>query len=567
MPIPGPWTDTIPPHSASLVADSEPVRVSEGWADSLVAAALTLAVAFVLWRNRVRAVAQRREAERLRHDAEFFCRLFDHAAETTLVYDADYRIVEANERACRELGYERRELIGVRVRDVAPALDPTRSRPPAPGTIRGELRHKDGTMFPVETRVAVAEVTGRTYHLAHSRGTSAEKQLEADLHRVESQLRQSQKMEGVGRLAGGIAHDFNNLLTIINGYSELLAQRLPKGPNRDMIVEMGRAGERAAELTRQLLAYSRKQILQTRVFDLNAAVADQARMLRRLIGEDITMTLDLSARHARVCADPGQTEQVLMNLTVNARDAMPRGGTLTVRTADLSFEDLPSDIDASVRPGPFVLLEVSDTGTGMPPEVRSRVFEPFFTTKGVGKGTGLGLATVQGVVRQHGGHVAVESEPGRGSTFRVYLPRIVTEAGPAAAHDRPAPKAPRGQGTVLLAEDEEGVRRLTRAILESNGYEVLEAPDGASALEVVYRHPGAVDLLVSDVIMPGMNGAELAKAVRSIRPDLRVLLMSGYTEESLFRRGGDTVREEVLNKPFTPEELARRVSELMRRPA
>ncbi|MBN9517873.1 response regulator [bacterium] len=385
--------------------------------------------------------------------------------------------------------------------------------------------------------------------------------------RLEEQLRQAQKMEAVGQLAGGVAHDFNNLLTIINGYSDLLLEGLPPDdPSRELLGEIHKAGERSAGLTRQLLAFSRQQVLAPRVLDLNAVVADTTRLLRRVIGEDVRLATAPARNLWPVKADPGQIEQVLLNLAVNARDAMPTGGTLTVETRNVELDTGYAASRPDARPGPHVLLAVSDTGCGMPPEVLARIFEPFFTTKEVGKGTGLGLATVYGIVQQSGGHVAVDSAVGRGTTFKVYLPRPEGGASAGGAENRSAtPALPRGTETILLVEDDDGVRALTRHVLRGAGYAVLEAGDGAGALRSAAGHPGAVHLLITDVVMPGEGGRSVAERVRALCPAVRVLYVSGYTDDAVVRHGILHAGANFLQKPYTPVALARKVREVLDR--
>ncbi len=384
---------------------------------------------------------------------------------------------------------------------------------------------------------------------------------------LEEQLRQAQKMEAVGQLAGGVAHDFNNLLTIINGYSDLLLEGLPPDdPSRELLGEIHKAGERSAGLTRQLLAFSRQQVLAPRVLDLNAVVADTTSLLRRVIGEDVRLATAPARALWPVKADPGQIEQVLLNLAVNARDAMPTGGTLTVETRNVELGAGDAAAYPGVRTGPHVLLAVSDTGCGMPPEVLARIFEPFFTTKEVGKGTGLGLATVYGIVKQSGGHVAVDSAVGRGTTFKVYLPRPEVEASAGASGDRSVtPALPRGTETVLLVEDDDGVRALTRHILRGAGYTVLEAGDGAGAVRSAAGHRGPVHLLITDVVMPGEGGGSVAERVRALCPAVRVLYVSGYTDDAVVRHGILYEGVDFLQKPYTPAALARVVREVLDR--
>jgi CheY-like chemotaxis protein len=370
-------------------------------------------------------------------------------------------------------------------------------------------------------------------------------------------------MEAVGQLAGGIAHDFNNALTVICGLGHVVLGDLPAdSPSRPHVAEMVKAGERAAALVRRLLAFSRKSVLADRVLDLNAAVLGLERMLRRVIGEDVELATRLQPGPGWVKADPAQLEQALVNLAVNARDAMPRGGKLTVETRDVELEEAP----AGARPGRYALLAVRDTGCGMTAAVRARAFEPFFTTKGPGQGTGLGLAMVHGFARQSGGYVEADSAPGAGTTFRLYLPRA---EGPAAA-GRPHPAVPaarRGSETVLLAEDDPAVRAFCRQALRAEGYAVLEAAGGAEALRVAEGYLRPVHLLVTDVVMPGVGGRELAQRLAALHPEARVLFVSGYTDDAVVRHGVREGQVPFLPKPFTPADLARKVREVLDAPS
>jgi PAS domain S-box-containing protein len=426
------------------------------------------------------------------------------------------------------------------------------------GTARGETlsgletrrQRKDGTVIDIRLwtapiRIPSGEVRGVIGIVADF----------TEQRRLEQQFSQSQKMEAIGRLAGGVAHDFNNVITIISGYGQMLADGVRHDPIlRDAAAEVLKAAERAAGLASQLLAFSRRQVIQPKPVDLNALVANLQRMLSRVIGEDIELQTVLRPDLAPVRADPGQLEQVLMNLVVNARDAMPSGGKLTIETANATLDDRP-----------FVLLVVSDTGVGMDAEVRSHLFEPFFTTKERGKGTGLGLSTVYGIVKQHGGDIWVSSESGRGTTFKIYLPQAAAVAAASAAHPEPA-LLERGSETVLLVEDEEAVRRLVRDILELQGYRVLEADSGMRALEIAHDYGPEIDLLLTDVVMPGMSGRDLAEALALLRPEIKVLFLSGYTDQVVLEHGVVDAAD-FLQKPFSPETLARKVRSVLDRDA
>jgi two-component system cell cycle sensor histidine kinase/response regulator CckA len=384
-----------------------------------------------------------------------------------------------------------------------------------------------------------------------------------DRQQLEEQLRQSQKLEAVGQLAGGVAHDFNNLLTVITGYSDLTLRRLDnKSPFRSSLEEIKKAGERAASLTRQLLAFSRKQVLQPKVLKLNAIVADIDKMLRRLIGEDIDALTLLEPSLGQVKADPGQIEQVILNLAVNARDAMPQGGKLTIETANVYLDDQYARGHTTIQPGRYVMLSVSDTGCGIDAETQARMFEPFFTTKEQGKGTGLGLSTVYGIVKQSGGHLWVYSEMGKGTTFKIYLPRVDEVIESDEARDTLA-ELPQGKETVLLTEDEEQVRQMIRMILEMSGYCVLEASDGEEALAIYKQHEGQIDLVMTDVVMPQMSGRELAQSLEVLHPGIKVLYMSGYTDDAIVRHGLLDQEIAFLQKPFTPDALIRKVREVL----
>lgn len=404
----------------------------------------------------------------------------------------------------------------------------------------------------------VAQVT-RTFE--HMRGTLQKN--EQQRQRLEDELRQTQKMEAMGRLAGGVAHDFNNLLTVIKGHSDLLAERLnPADPISGSCQQIRKATDRAASLTRQLLAFSRKQVLQPRVLDLNELIAEMSKLLRRLIREDIEFNVRLGESLGRVKADPGQIEQVLMNLTVNACDAMPQGGRLTVETRNVAADEDYARTHSPVEAGRYVLLAVTDTGHGMDAATKSRIFEPFFTTKEKGKGTGLGLATVYGVVQQSEGFIWVDAAPGKGARFEIFLPQVREEA-PSTVSENVTAVSGNGRETVLVVEDEEDVRALTTEFLSSAGYRVLTAQNGVEALEIAERLGKTIRLLITDVVMPRMNGTELARQLKSLFPDLKIIYTSGYVEEG--QGNGDFVEKaSFLQKPFSRDILMREVAEALR---
>ena len=428
-------------------------------------------------------------------------------------------------------------------------------------TIQYRMRHKDGSWHVLESGAsAVLDAQGKVEKLVIvNRDVTSRRSLE-------EQFRQAQKMEAVGRLSGGVAHDFNNLLGVIIGYAEFLQERLePQNALRGSVDEILKAGKRAASLTRQLLAFSRQQVLEPKVLDLNVVVSDTEKLLRRLIGEDVELFTQLTPDLGRVKADQGQLEQVIMNLAVNARDAMPQGGKLTIATENVVMDDaFVRRYPYPVQPGAYVCLTVNDNGIGMDAETKARAFEPFFTTKEKGKGTGLGLSTVYGVVKQSGGYIDIYSSPGAGTTFKIYLPRvdetIRTEDVPVAGN-----RSFKGKETILLAEDEASLRRLTRTTLELCGYKVLEAKDGAEGLEVSDAYEGAIDLLLTDVVMPGIGGRALAQELSRRRPDIRLVYMSGYTGQTVGTQESFEPGSHFLSKPFTRETLTRKVREALDR--
>jgi PAS domain S-box-containing protein len=478
----------------------------------------------------------------------------------------------ANNKAEELFGYSREEMIGQTLEMLLPErlrgvhaghreqyFSQPHTRPMGIGMdLTG--RHKSGQEFPVEISLNYVKVGGHS--LAIGFVTDISQRL-----RLEGQLRQSQKMEAIGQLAGGIAHDFNNLLTIIQGYSSMSLQGLgPSDPLREPIEEIEKAAFSAGTLTRQLLAFSRRQVVRPRLINLNTAISQVEKMLRRVIGEDVELILETGDDLDEIRADPGLIEQILMNLAVNARDAMPNGGKLILETANLCLDKEYAGAHLAVNTGPHAMLAVTDTGTGMTEEVRGHIFEPFFTTKPQGQGTGLGLATVYGIVQQMGGSIWVYSEMGKGATFKILFP--AAEPGDRAEEQAPQEWAgARGQGRILLVEDEAGVRKFVRSILERQGYTVLEAADIDEALRTAADSAAEFDLLLTDVIMPRLNGPELADRVTALRPGLKVLYMSGYTDRTIRLQSGLEGEAHFIQKPFTPGALVQKLRELLKQPA
>jgi two-component system cell cycle sensor histidine kinase/response regulator CckA len=492
-------------------------------------------------------------------------RVVEQAAESIVITDPQGTVLYVNPAFESVSGHSRAETIGQNLRILKSGhQDPAFYRGMWDTLLRGEVwkgrlvnRRKDGTLFQEDATIGpVRDATGRLVsYVAVKRDVTHEM-------RLERQLVQAQKMEAVGRLAGGVAHDFNNLLGVITGYGEMTLRKLREGdPLRDKVDQILKAAERAAGLTRQLLAFSRKQVLQPRTVDLNVLVSDLERMLRRLIGEDVEMTTSLAPGLGSVRVDPGQIEQVLMNLAVNARDAMPNGGRLTIETRNA---DLGPDFAARHPPTPvgrYVMLAVSDAGMGMDAETQSHLFEPFFTTKEVGKGTGLGLSSAYGIVKQSEGYIWCDSEVGVGTTFKVYLPRVDEEL--ATGRKRTAAPLVRGTETLLLIEDDPALRGLLCETLQDGGYTVLVADGGAEALEIAEEYSGAIQLIVTDVIMPGLTGRQAAERIKSARSEVEILFISGYTDEAIAKHGVLEPGARFLSKPFTPDELLRKVREAL----
>ncbi len=500
----------------------------------------------------------------LRSRDKRFRLLFEDSPQPMWVFDAEsLTVLDANGAARTLYGYSSEEFRGMSLARIHPPEEIPRlaqelESSPQTAPVAWHHRASDGRELEIEMAMHEIMYAGRKAHLAILIDITGHRKLE-------SQLRQAQKMEAVGMLAGGVAHDFNNLLTIITGYSQLILNSLgPRDPNRHSAEQIMKAGERAAALTQQLLAFSRRQILQPKVLDLNKLVTGLSTMLQRLIGEDVDLRLVLPADLGRVNADPGQVEQVIMNLVVNARDAMPKGGVLTVETGNIELDDAYVGRHMAVKPGPYIRLAVSDTGSGMDKATQDRLFEPFFTTKVPGRGTGLGLSTVFGIVKQSGGSLEVYSEPGRGTTVKVYLPRI--DQPVVAETPKMKRRVGRGSETILVVEDDEMVRTLVRETLEADGYKVLDSADPLDARRIAVNHKTSIELLITDVVMPKLSGRELADQILQSRPALKVLYMSGYTDNAILNSG--LLQKEVafLQKPFTPAALTEKVREVLEGP-
>lgn len=517
--------------------------------------------------------------EALEESKERFRQIYDEAPIGFHELNSTGNIVQVNRTELEILGYTAEEMLGQPVWKFVVEEEITRKVLMAKiagdvsfhETFERTYRRKDGTTLPVLVRDRVIRDKGG--QILGIRSTfediTERRQSEEALSKSEEQLRQWQKVEAIGKLAGGVAHDFNNLLMTIKGYSEILLGKFDPGdPRHEEVEEILMAAERATSLTRQLLAFGRRQVLHPQVLDLNGIVTNMNKMLRRLIGEDIQLLTILDQELWSVKVDPGQIEQVIMNLAVNARDAMPRGGKLTIETTNVVLDKNYARQYVSVKPGPYVMMTVSDNGCGMDKETQSHLFEPFFTTKEKGKGTGLGLSTVYGIVKQSGGNIWVYSEPGQGTSFKIYLPKAA-EAGKKKYRpiDPPRISQRKGTETILLVEDEKAVRTMIRKTLQSNGYTVLEAHHGQEALHICDQYSGPIHLMVTDVVMPQMSGKELAEKLTPKRPEMKVLYMSGYPDNSIVQHGVLEQGTQFLQKPFTFNALEAKVRKILDKPS
>ena len=506
---------------------------------------------------------KRAEAENVR-----LVTAIEQFAEAVMITDTAGKILYVNPAFSRISGYSREEALGrnpsiLKSGYQGPAIYQQLWATILQGKIwHGELvnRRRDGSLY--NEQMNIAPVRGERGEVTHFIAT---KQDVTEYKRLQRQLIQAQKMEAVGRLAGGVAHDFNNLLTVINGYAQILTKRSSaEDPRRGLFEEILMAGERAASLTRQLLAFSRRQVMEPRVLDLNSILANTEKMLRRLIGEDVELVTTLTPGLERVKVDPGQIEQVIMNLAVNARDAMQQGGKFVIETSSVQGDENFARRHSPMMPGKYVMVAVSDTGCGMDLETQAHIFEPFFTAKSQGQGTGLGLATVYGIVKQSGGFIWVYSEPGHGTRFEIYFPSAeeAEPTGEPAKARRPA-KLARTKGTILVVEDEKGVRSLVCETLKSAGYKILEAQGAALALKIADRHTKPIHLLLTDLVMPHTDGKELAKRLSTLHPETKVLYMSGYTDDAVVRHGIADGVTRLLQKPFLPDALLQEVRKVL----
>ena len=522
------------------------------------------------FRGLVHDITERKQAE---EQLSKLFRAVEQSPATVMITDTDANIEYVNPKFTQLTGYTLKEVIGKNPRILKSGETPAEEYKRLWETItsgrewRGEFHNKkkNGDLYWESASISsIKNPQGLiTHFIAVKEDITERKRAEEERTTLQEQLRQSQKMEAIGRLAGGVAHDFNNLLTVIKGYCQLsLAEMKESTPLKDTLEVIDKAAEKAAGLTRQLLAFGRRQIMEVKILDLNTLLQNLDKMLRRIISEDIELVTLLREDLGKVKADPGQIEQVVMNLAVNAKDAMSKGGKLIIETANVELDKAYAQTHVAVTPGPYVMIAVSDTGTGMAPEVRDRVFEPFFTTKGKGKGTGLGLSTVYGIVKQSGGNIWVYSEPGQGTTLKIYLPRVDEPAEELKAQEA-GEEFPRGSETILIVEDDKEVRSLAVRILKRQGYTVLDGSYGDQAFNVCRQHRGPIHLLLTDVVMPGMDGRALSESLSQLHPEMKVLYMSGYTDDAIIHHGVMDKGMNFIQKPFTIDKLIRKVREIL----
>jgi len=511
--------------------------------------------------------------EELTESENRFHILVDHAVDAFYLFDTEGIIIDVNRKACNELGYSREELLsGMTMRDIDASYETEKTGPlpwhdnlPLAGkTMESRHLRKDGTELPVEMRMGIIEIKGYRFVMGLARDISERLESASEKQKLEAQLLQAQKMEAIGHLAGGIAHDFNNMLQAITGYAGLLDMRIAENsPLKQYVAEIISSAEKSADLTKQLLAFSRKQVISPKKVDLNQLIKGTEKLICRLIGEDVDFRTYLSARELPVVVDTGQIGQVLMNLCTNARDAMPQGGLLSISTDTVELSDEYIAANIIDRPGMYALMAVADTGEGMDEETRQRIFDPFFTTKELGKGTGLGLSIAYGIIKQHNGHINVYSEPGKGTTFRIYLP--LTDTGKEQGEVVHVSEPKGGKETILVAEDSEEVRGLTVNVLEGFGYTVITAVDGEDALGKFRENADSIRLVILDVIMPKKNGKEVYDEIKKTSPAMKVLFSSGYTADVISTKGILEEKMDFISKPVTPHSLLNKIREILDR--
>lgn len=546
--------------------------LTEGATDYVLKQRLTRLVPSI--RRALHEAENRQERKRAEEELHKLSRAVEQSASTIIITDSKGYIEYANPRLTTTSGYSVAEILNQHTRIFKSGLTSPENYKQLWETItagkewRGEFqnRKKNGELYWESTSISPIKNTDGvvTHYLGVKEDITERKQAEEIRLKLEEQLRQAQKMESIGQLASGVAHDFNNLLTVIHGYTDLIQHKIgPGGPLTRDLEQIRRASESAATLTRQLLAFSRQQVLSPTVLDMNDLVEDLHKMLGRLIGEDIRLTTNLQTDLWAITADPGQIEQVIMNLVVNARDAMPSGGKIAIETKNMHLDESYAQTHFEVPIGPCVMLTVTDTGLGMDKSTLTRIFEPFFTTKEQGKGTGLGLATVYGIIKQSGGDITVNSEPGQGTTFNIYLPATEENNDTALSTHQTQPLTRHSTETILLVEDNDLVRNIVHDVLQAEGYRILKTNSGAEALLIAKQLQGKIDLLVTDVVMPEMGGGELAEQLQALYPQLKVLFISGYADDTMVRHKVLTAEMEFLPKPFSPKKLASKVREVL----